>query len=615
MSTGSNVRGGKSRGFGGRPSPQPLQSAFMNRPWARTALLLCIFAAIFITLTVTSYRQKSATWDEPQHLIAGYNALKFHDYRTDPEHPPFLRMWAALPLLFQSNIKMDVSVIDQVPPVLWTGLLQFEFCHAFLYNLNDADRMLYAARFMIVLLGVLLGVLLFCWSRELFGFWPAVIVLGLYMTEPNILAHARLVTTDFGLICFAFGALYFLWRVGKKLSIPNLCGLIGFFTLAQISKFSALLLGPIVLALLVMRALHRDPWLVSIPKRHELATLGAKAKTASMIIVALAVASWLAIWASYRFRFLPSASPTWKLSSCTDPRMQPRAPGLARIVGWVDEHHLLPNAYVQGLFLTQAKSENRAAFLAGQYSTKGWWYFFPLAFSIKTPESIIALFLAGVCLCAIGRDHFLRDDLYALVPIAGFLAATMAANLNIGLRHILPIYPFVLLIAGKSVAVLWNAKSPLFRALLGALCLFAVVESAAIYPDYLAFFNQLIGGPRNGNKYLVDSNLDWGQDLKGLKRWMTRNNVQHINLSYFGTADPAYYKINYTPLPGAPFYAEQSAKMPVLPGLVAVSATNLRGVYFADSWRDFYSPLLKMKPVAVIGYSIYVYQVERPWWQ
>jgi hypothetical protein len=288
---------------------------------------------------------------------------------------------------------------------------------------------------------------------------------------------------------------------------------------------------------------------------------------------------------------------------------------LARIVGWVDEHHLLPNAYVQGLFLTQAKSENRAAFLAGQYSTKGWWYFFPLAFSIKTPESIIALFLAGVCLCAIGRDHFLRDDLYALVPIAGFLAATMAANLNIGLRHILPIYPFVLLIAGKSVAVLWNAKSPLFRALLGALCLFAVVESAAIYPDYLAFFNQLIGGPRNGNKYLVDSNLDWGQDLKGLKRWMTRNNVQHINLSYFGTADPAYYKINYTPLPGAPFYAEQSAKMPVLPGLVAVSATNLRGVYFADSWRDFYSPLLKMKPVAVIGYSIYVYQVERPWWQ
>jgi hypothetical protein len=587
----------------------------MNRPWARTALVLTIFAAVFIVLTVTSYVQKSATWDEPQHVIAGYNALKFHDYRTDPEHPPFLRMWAALPLLAQPEIRMDVSVIDKTNPIAWTGLLQFEFCHVFLYVLNDADRLLYAARFMIVLLGVLLGILVFCWSRELFGFWPAVIVLGLYTVEPNILAHSCLVTTDFAVTCFAFGTLYFLWRTAKKLSAANLCGLIAFFTLAQISKFSALLLGPIVFLLLIARVVRRDPWRMDMGKRREMTNIGHKARTALVILISLALVSWLAIWASYGFRFLPSASATWKLNSCADPMMQQRAPSLAGVVSWVDDHHLLPNAYLQGFFLTQAKATQRGGFLAGQYSVKGWWYFFPLAFLIKTPEPVIILFLAGICLGVVRRRHFLSDDLYLLIPIAGFFVPATMAKLNIGLRHILPIYPFLLLVAGKTVVALWNANSRSLRVLLGALGLFAVVECASIYPSYLAFFNQFIGGPRNGHKYLVDSNLDWGQDLKGLKRWMAQNNVQHINLSYFGTADPAYYKINCTHLPGAPFYAEQSAKMPVLPGFVAVSATNLRGVYFEESWRNFYWPLLEMKPVAVIGYSIYVYQVERPWWQ
>ena len=586
----------------------------MNRPWARTALVLSIFAAAFILLTVTSYVQKSATWDEPQHLIAGYTALEFNDYRTDPEHPPFLRMWAALPLLAQLGIKMDVNVIDKVDPTEWTGMTQFEFCHIFLYVLNDADRLLYAARFMIVLLGVLLGILLFCWSRELLGFWPAVIVLGLYTVEPNILAHSCLVTTDFAITCFAFGALYFLWRTTKKLSAANLCGLIGFFTLAQISKFSALLLGPIVLLLLIARVFRRDPWLVTIGKRREMANIGHKTKAALVILILFALVSWLAIWASYSFRFLPSASATWKLNSCADPILQPRAPRLARAVSWADEHHWLPNAYLQGFFLTQAKAAQRAGFLAGQYSTKGWWYFFPLAFLIKTPEPVILLFLAGILLCAIRRGRFLSDDLYLLIPIAGFVVPATVANLNIGLRHILPVYPFVLLLGGKTVVAFWNTNSRWLRLLLGALCVFSAIECALIYPNYLAFFNQFVGGPRNGQKYLVDSNLDWGQDLKGLKRWMDQNHVPHINLSYFGTADPAYYKINCIHLPGAPFYDEQLARMPVLPGYVAVSATNLRGVYFDEQSRNFYWPLLEMKPVAVIGYSIYVYQVERQWW-
>jgi hypothetical protein len=196
-----------------------------------------------------------------------------------------------------------------------------------------------------------------------------------------------------------------------------------------------------------------------------------------------------------------------------------------------------------------------------------------------------------------------------------FLGAAMMMNLNIGVRHILPIQPFVLLLAGNAIAELYASQRKPFRVLLGTLCFLAVLEFALVCPHYLAFFNQFAGGPRNGHKYLVDSNLDWGQDLKGLKSWMDQHEVQHINLSYFGTADPAYYKIDCTYLPGGAFFDEPLVKAPQLPGFVAVSATNLRGVYFSEGSRNIYQCLLETEPVAVIGYSIYVYRVERPWWQ
>jgi hypothetical protein len=581
----------------------------------RSAITLLIFAAIFITLTVTSYTRESATWDEPQHLVAGYNALRFQDYRTDPEHPPFVRMWAALPLLALDDVKVDLWKIDRTDPLSWVATSRFFFCHDTLYVANDADRLLYQARFMIVLLGVLLGVLLFCWTRELFGFWPAVIVLGLYTIEPNLLAHARLVTTDFGVTCFIFGTLYFLWRTTRRLTAANVGGLLGFFVLAQVSKFSALLLGPIVLALLLVRVCQKAPWLASFCGLAEITGRQRKLAVALGLVVILAFATWVAIWVVYDFRYLPSGMPTWRWSFQQDPGILQRSPLLTQAVAWVDEHRLLPNAYSEGFLLGQVKAQKRSGFLMGNYSIEGWWYFFPLAFLIKTPIAIILLFLGGVALCTLDSRRFLDHDIYGLLPLAAFLGAAMMMNLNIGVRHILPIHPFVLLLVCNAVAALWASQRRPLHALLVALGFLAVLEFALVCPHYLAFFNQFVGGPRNGYKYLVDSNLDWGQDLKGLKIWMDQHEVQHINLSYFGTADPAYYKIDCTYLPGGPFFDDRLVKSPDLPGYVAVSATNLRGVYFSESSRNIYLGLLETEPVAVIGYSIYVYQVEHPWWR
>jgi hypothetical protein len=604
----SSDRGGRAQGFCGYCRNEPLQSAVMNRPWLRIALALSVFAAIFITLTVTSYTQKSATWDEPQHLVAGYIAWKLHDYRLAPEHPPLLRMWAALPLLTMSDIKLATG------SPYWLAGDDSRFCHQFLFQDNDADRLLFRARFMMVLLGVLLGILVFCWMRELFGFWPATVVLGLYCTEPNLLAHSSLVTTDLGTVCFIFGAVYFAWRTARNFSAPNLSGLAVFFALAQASKYSALLLAPVLFALLLARALSAAPWPCAIGKSRLLKARERKVASVFLLVGGLLAVSYVGLWAVYGFRYAPSMGGIEQGHFIMSDEAPRRLPGLTRFMEWVDNHHLLPNACAKGFTSVAATAQQRQAYLLGKFSNRGWWYYFPLAFLIKTPIALLCMTFIGLALWAVGWKTMGHDMLFVIGPIVVYFGAAVTGHLNIGLRHVLPIYPFVLLIAGKAVAALGSAKSPLLRGLLGALCLFAVVESAAIYPDYLAFFNQFIGGPRNGQKYLVESNLDWGQDLKGLKLWMDQNNVQHINLSYFGTADPAYYKINCTHLPGAPLFAEQLVKSPTLPGFVAVSATNLRGVYFDDRWRNFYWPLLEMKPAGVIGYSIYVYWVERRWW-
>ncbi len=571
----------------------------------RTTLVLVAFAALFIGLTVSSYRQESTTVDEPQHVVNGYTALVLKDYRVDPLHPPFLRLWAALPLLAMSDVHLNTNT------VLWTSVNPWAFCHQFMYQDNDADRLLDRARFMSVLLGVLLGIFLFCWTREFFGFWVATIILGLYCLEPNILAHCGLATTDAGVTCFIFGTVYFLWRATQRLSAPNLTGLAVFFALAQVSKFSALILCPITLALLATRAFRESPWPCTVSRLGDLTIRSRRLRVALGVVLTLALTTYIAIWATYRFQYAP-APPGGGLDRIVcGPTAHQRLGMLATILDWVDLHRLLPNSYTQGFALSQAQSQIRPAYLLGRFNTTGWWYYFPFAFLVKTPISLIVLFVAGLALCAVNRSKLWEDDIYILLPLTMYLGISMTMHINIGLRHILPMYPFVLLLGGKAVAAVLASRRKLLAAALAMLCLFQVGEVAAVYPYYLAFFNHFVGGPKNGYKYLADSNLDWGQDLKRLKKWMDANGIEHINLAYFGSADPAYYGIHCTYLLGSPPFAASRIERPSLPGLVAVSVNNLTAVGLEGN--PFYKPLLDVEPVAVIGYSIRVYRVDKPW--
>jgi hypothetical protein len=374
------------------------------------------------------------------------------------------------------------------------------------------------------------------------------------------------------------------------------------------------MLGPVILVLLAVRVFRKDSWNCRIGPRKQIASRFHRMLVAAALVIGLAVTCWGTIWAIYGFRYAPSPSAAWFFHLENNPATVQRTPLLAKSVGWIDAHRLLPNAYTEGFLLGQAKAQFRGGFLGGQYSVEGWWYYFPVAFLIKTPAALLLLLTGGLVLCAKRWKTFPQDEAFLLVPIVFYLGPAMTAKLNIGLRHILPIYPFVLLLAALCISELLSSRQKGGCAVLIGLSLVWLLEFGRVCPHYLAFFNQFVGGPGHGYEYLADSNLDWGQDLKPLKKWMDKQNVQHINLAYFGTAEPAYYGIQCTDLPGSEFFAEKLIHLPQLPGFVAVSATILDGVYLTEAGRGFYKPLRERPPEAVIGYSIFVYWVDRPWW-
>ena len=260
------------------------------------------------------------------------------------------------------------------------------------------------------------------------------------------------------------------------------------------------------------------------------------------------------LWPYYGLHF--HLGRLWISFSC-DSRRQPLLslapvmsdqPFVNAAVSFLIQHHLFPEAWVYGQ-LYILKDLRRLTYLLGQTSIDGFWLYFPVALTVKTPVSTLVLLVV-----ALGGWIFNRKarfaSLFLLIPALLYFSLAVWSRMNIGLRHILPIYPFLFVLIGGTAAELWTSKTKVKRGCLIFLALWYVWSSMSIYPHYLAYFNELAGGPQNGHRVLIDSNLDWGQDLKGLKRWMDHHERQYIQFLYFGTADPEYYGIKAFYLPG-----------------------------------------------------------------
>lgn len=265
--------------------------------------------------------------------------------------------------------------------------------------------------------------------------------------------------------------------------------------------------------------------------------------------------------------------------------------------------------------ITLLSSGGRANFLLGETSTEGWWYYFPVAFGVKTPLILTALIIAAAVLLVVKKRTRGRA-FYLLIPVLIFFAVSMLSGLNIGYRHLIPILPFCYLLVSGITVVIPEMKERNRRiteiALIGAVVILLATD-LIIHPSYLSYFNVLAGGPDRGHRVLVDSNIDWGQDLLRLKRWLAENEIDDLRLAWFGSADPEYYNIDYEPLPGLPHHFDLWWNPPFNtdapePGTYAISVSNLWEIPLTD--KSVFSWFRDREPDAKINYSIFIYHVE-----
>ncbi len=531
---------------------------------------------IFAAQAALGSPRNSAAFDEEYHLAAGYAYLRTGDPRLSTEHPPLVNVWNALPLLF-----LDPRLPLDHPA--WQSAMTDDFGDAFLWQANphQAVQMVLLGRLPIIALGVLLGALIFRWARDLLGVKAGLLALALYSFDPNLIAHSRLSTTDLGLAACMTLAMWRLWAWLEKPTRLNLVLTGAAAGAAMATKFTGLALAPIfVLVALVHPVLpaSRGKWWSAIAQR----MLG---------LLMAAVVALLFIWGVYSFEVKDGwpAATYWR--------------GLIKI--WTE--------YSQGY----------PTFLLGQVNRTGWWYYFPAAFVLKTPLPTQILLVASLVL---STPRAWRRASAAIIPPAFLMAAALFSPLAIGYRHILPVLPFVIILASRLVKLQIDDSCFTFhvsrityyvlRMAYGVLLFWLVISAARIFPHHLSFFNELAGGPSNGSHVLVDSNLDWGQDLPALKQLMAERGIEQVRLAYFGTAMPEAYGIRYTPLPGFLRFlagAEVDAYNPYTPepGWYAISATSLRlGLVYRSA--DLYAYFRDKTPAARAGYSINLYEVRYP---
>ncbi|MCX6339512.1 MAG: glycosyltransferase family 39 protein [Candidatus Aureabacteria bacterium] len=552
-----------------------------------TRLLICLLLALCALQAVASMRQQSMVTDEIVTFLPGYAELTTGNFRLTYEHPPLSKYIAAIPLLF---LKPDLPLDHPAWREANSPALGLHFLY---HNRVDAERIIFWGRMGIVACGCLLGFLVYLWASLLFGKLSGVMALFLYCFCPNILAHAGVATSDMAAACFIFLAVFSLWCFCRRPNWPGLLLVATCLALAQLSKFSAFLLFPIYVILYC--AAYLSPAAFSALRAFVQAdcpprVLPARILSAVTPLIVVFCCAAVVIWAAYGFETAPLASLIGELPRRAARLLPPRLLGLP----------CPAPSFVRGLlFQLRHAAEGHPAFLMGRYSTTGWWYYFPVAFLIKTPVAILILFVLSLALFKRARADW-GSECFVVLPPLLFFTACMLGKINIGLRYILPIYPFLFVFISR-LAMPAPERRKLLAPVMCLLLAWHLASSLSIYPHYLAYFNELIGGPSQGYRYLVDSNLDWGQDVKGLKNYLREKGIDRIWECGFYPDVLDYYAIKHAPLP---------ANVEGVSGYVAISAMDLQCVRRDD--KHALDWLKERRPAAQVGHSIFVYAVDTP---
>jgi 4-amino-4-deoxy-L-arabinose transferase-like glycosyltransferase len=564
---------------------------FAQERWPQL-VVLALLAMMAVNL-LTVIKRKSITSDEVVHIPAGYYHLVAANYTLNNEHPPLVKMWAALPLLFLQPNEPPLAEPGNENSFARTHALDGDFWTT---NAREFETISFWTRLPMIVLTLVLGWLIFIFTKELSNPHAGVLAVALYSLEPTVLAHGRIVHTDLpaALAYFLFAlALYRYHRLRSFRSALILGVVTG---VALVTKFSLVIVGPIFVVAM-------GAWILRAPSggltRGKMVQHALVAGLMGLAIINLA----------YRFQRQPiiPADLAW---------IAARTPEYAQaiITGIRGLSFLFPTYYLFGIYNVALHNHfGHATFLLGRYSDLGWWYYFPVAFALKTTVAFLGLAIASL-LWALWRLLVRRDGqlLFLLAPIAAYLVISLTSSINIGIRHFLPVYPFLFVLGALLLDRLFHALK--WRYLAGAFtaALFTAMglEAARAYPDYGSYFNQLRGDEPRWH-LLSDSNVEWGDDVKEVAAYLRVRGEARVSgatsagwltfrffgVDYVDILPPRSKEIrtNYVVL-GASFLNGST-----VPG--SVELTGMERVNYFAAYRD-------REPEAVFGNSIYLYRVR-----
>jgi len=556
--------------------------------WSLAAGLI-ILQMILIAIIVHG---ESLTFDEGDHIFAGYMMWHTGDYGLNPEHPPLVKLVATLPLLQEQ---------------LWVPPLQHRMFKGEAYrdgrdflerNDDPNHHLLFRMRLAAGVFAVGLSVMVFLMGSQLFGQAAGLLALLLVVFEPNTLANSDLVTTDMGVACLFLATIYCFYRYARQPSVARL-SLTGLAAgLALSAKHSGILLAPMLLGLILVE--------IACAERTRRKQMAAKLFGGFVAMVVLAV---VVLWAFYGFRY--AARPP---GLAMNPTLSEYAAPLTGVNSWVIGHlanwRLLPESYLMGLTDIHYAAQQYPIFLLGHDYPHGVWWYFPVALSIKTTLGLIGLLVLAAISLNSRRLKLGREVAYLIVPGAIYLTVAILSGMNIGTRHVLFLYPLAALLTAAGLTALAQS-SRRWIWIGGALVACHIISAMAVFPAEMAYGNEAWGGTANTHKYLSDSSVDWAQQLPHVKQWVDAHPGEECWFAYSAYPElrPQAYGINCHLLPTAHTGWEILPDVPeIIHGNLLLSADDLEACDWPSDQLNVFERFRWMPMAEQIDHSVFVYR-------
>lgn len=588
-------------------------SGFFRKHYFPAASLLLIIVFAFLLLS-TAFSM-SALWDEPPTLAIGYYTLKTSDFGLN-YHPPLGFEIMALPLLF-------LEPQPQIPPnaASYSDYSYLAFITPFFSSIKDVGTAVFAARLVPIFLALLLAVLVLVWAARLYGKAAGLLALAVFALNPVIIGNMSVATNDVPVAFFFTLAFFLFWRFVTSPSMRRLLLVAAVFAFAVLSKLTAFFIMPIIFFIWLFVWNKEKSFPLRLPGFILATGFLRKLYHFAMLLAVFGIVFLFFGLVFYRGQFdtVGSSLPERHLE-----KVLSFAQRLPHPVGGLAEAALaklsvpFPSFFASIAEIAGISTfAHKPSFLFGEVYDGGKPQYFLLEFLFKTPIPLLLLFLLAAL--SLFKMKLLKPaELFLIIPPLIYFVLMLPNKENFGIRHLLPIYPFLAIFSGRLVKAFRHGR--LLPAALLPLFLWLLISVAGAHPSHYSYFNEFAGGSANGHNVMV-LNSDQGQGLKLLKQYMSDNGIGSVKLSYFGSIDPALYDINYSYLPSpywqpwVPDYAPSqdslqqnySEDCTEKIGVMAISLTNLKGVGMIN--RSCFSWLKSYRPVADIGHSMFVYNI------